>query len=102
MRSLTFACLIAIAAVPAMAQESSNPAQAEASEYTPPPGWKTRHRGDKTIYCRKSTEIGSRFPVEKCFSREQLAIELQRIEMSKAEFDRRRRVCSDQSICGGG
>ena len=116
MRSLIFAVLFAFAAVPALAQENERPVQAETKqaeaqpeaaakadtkEYLPPPGWKTRHRGNKMIYCRKDTEIGSRFPVDKCFSKEQLDIELARIEMSKEEFDRRRRVCSDQSICGG-
>ena len=117
MRSLIFAVLFAFAAFPALAQENEKPAQAgekqaetqakaqtaaqaAGQEYEPPPGWKTRHRGDKTIYCRKDTEIGSRFPVEKCFTKEQLEIELERIEMMKEEFERHRRVCSDATLCG--
>jgi hypothetical protein len=105
MRSLIFAILIAFAAAPAIADDSEKTAKAEntdnsAKAYKPPPGYKTRHRGDKTIYCRKSTEVGSRFPVEKCYSEEQLEIELERIEAAKEDFERRRRICADQSLCG--
>ena len=111
MRSLIFATLIALASFPAIAQESAKPAkqeekkaevqaQADAKEYEPPPGYKTRHRGDKTIYCRKDKEIGSRFPVEKCYTKEQLEIELERIELTKEEFEKHRRVCSDPTQCG--
>jgi len=106
MRSLILAVLVSIATIPAIAQDSDKPAQeaTEAAkaekEYEPPPGYKTRHRGNKTIYCRKAAEIGSRFPVEKCFSEEQLEIELQRIEAVKEDLERRRRICADQSLCG--
>ena len=93
MRSLMLAVLIAFAAAPAAAGDSDK------QEYKPPPGYKTRHRGDKTIYCRKGTEIGSRFPVEKCFTEEQLKVELERIEVEKEEFERGRRVCSTASVC---
>lgn len=99
MRSLIFAILIAFATGPAIAQDSEKPV-AEEKEYKPPPGYKTRHRGDKTIYCRKETEIGSRFAVTKCFSKEQLEVELERIAASKEEFERSRRVCSSQANCG--
>ena len=94
MRSLIFAILITFATVSAMADDKAD------KEYKPPPGYKTRHRGDKTIYCRKSAEIGSRFPVEKCFSEEQLKIELERIEVQKEQFERQRRVCADPALCG--
>ncbi len=103
MRILILAILIAIATVPAIAQDSENPVKeekkAEAKKYKPPPSYKTRHRGDKTIYCRKATEIGSRFPVEKCFTKDQLEIELERIAASKEEFERGRRVCSSATAC---
>lgn len=100
-----FAVLIAFAAGFAIAQDSEKPVQEEVKavkaekQYKPPPGYKTRHRGDKTIYCRKGAEIGSRFPVEKCFTEEQLKVELERIEVEKEEFERGRRVCSTPSVC---
>ena len=91
MRNLIFAFLIAFVATPAIAEETDKPAAektvAAKEEFKPPPGYKTRHRGDSTIYCRKTTEIGSRFPVEKCFTQEQLKIELERIAQAKEEFD---------------
>ena len=103
MRNLLFALLIAFVAAPAIAQETTKPAAQKAvaaqKEFSPPPGYKTRHRGDSTIYCRKTTEIGSRFPVEKCFTEEQLKIELERIAQAKEEFERGRRVCSTATIC---
>ena len=112
MRSLIIVFLLAFAAVPAMAADDDKPVQEESTaetsatgnreEYKPPPGYKTRHRGDKTIYCRKGAEIGSRFPVEQCYSEEQLKIELERIEAVKEEFERGRRVCSTAEVCAGG
>ncbi len=106
MRRLIFAFLIAaFATVPAVAQDDEKPAQEEVKaakaekEYKPPPGYKTRHRGDKTIYCRKGTEIGSRFKVEKCFSKDQLKLELERIETEKEEFERSRRQCVTAKVC---
>ncbi|MFZ2508644.1 MAG: hypothetical protein WAW79_09265 [Steroidobacteraceae bacterium] len=112
MRSLIFVFLLPLVVASAVAADDDKPVQqemeAEASAkdvekaYKPPPGYKTRTRGDKTIYCRKSAEIGSRFQVEKCFSEEQLMIELERIEAVKEQFERNRRVCSSGEICGGG
>ncbi|MFZ2508645.1 MAG: hypothetical protein WAW79_09270 [Steroidobacteraceae bacterium] len=64
-----------------------------------PPGYRTKTRGDKTVYCRKAAELGSRFKVEKCFSEEQLKIELERIQMEKEEFERGRRQCVTASVC---
>ncbi len=111
MRSLIFAVLIAFVALPAMAEDNEKTAMAEkadkaqsaeqaATEYVPPPGYKTRRRGAHTVYCQKTTDIGSRFKVEKCFSKEQLEVELQRIEAAKEDFERRRRICSDGTLCG--
>ncbi|MBM2853172.1 MAG: hypothetical protein HW417_100 [Steroidobacteraceae bacterium] len=99
MRSLMFAVLIAFATVPAIAQESAKPV-AEAKEYKPPPGYKTRKRGDETYYCRKVVEIGSRFPVESCYTKEQLHDLLVRNEEQRQEFERRRRTCSNPATCG--
>ncbi len=64
-----------------------------------PPGYRTKTRGDKTVYCRKAAELGSRFKVEKCFSKEQLKLELERIELQKEEFERNRRKCATASVC---
>jgi hypothetical protein len=107
MRSLIFAVLIAFSTVPAMSEDTEKTAMVEKAQkaqkaekqFKPPPGYKTRHRGDNTVYCRKTTELGSRFAVERCFSEEQLVLELERIEIAKEAFERSRRICSDPSIC---
>jgi hypothetical protein len=36
-------------------------------EFKPPPGFRTRKRGDTVVYCRKEIQLGSRFPVDKCY-----------------------------------
>jgi hypothetical protein len=33
-----------------------------------PPGYKSRQLGGETVYCRKSTPLGSRFPTEVCMT----------------------------------
>jgi hypothetical protein len=44
------------------------PAKAEAApEFKPPPGFRTRKRGDLVLYCRREAVLGTRFPVEKCY-----------------------------------
>jgi invasion protein IalB len=101
MRAMMLGLLIVFATLPAVAQDSEEPAKV-AKEYKPPPGYKTRHRGDSTIYCRKSTEIGSRFKVEKCFTQEQLKEELARQEAIRQEFEKQRRICSNPNTCGSG
>jgi invasion protein IalB len=101
MRAMMLGLLIVFATLPAVAQDGKEPAKV-AKEYKPPPGYKTRHRGDSTIYCRKSTEIGSRFKVEKCFTQEQLKEELARQEAIRQEFEKQRRICSNPNTCGSG
>jgi hypothetical protein len=93
-----FAVLIALATVPAIAEDSVKPVKEE-KEYQPPPGYKTRHRGENTFYCRKSTEIGSRFPVESCYTKEQLELLLVRNEEQRQEIERQLRVCSNAATC---
>jgi hypothetical protein len=108
MRNLILVVLIAFGASAAMADDGDKPLQEKASStkaekaYKPPPGYKTKRRGDKVVYCRKGAETGSRFSVEKCFSQEQLEVELERIANEKEEFDRSRRVCSSGEYCAGG
>ena len=74
-------------------------ADAKEREFEPPPGYKRVKRGKHVLYCRKDTEIGTRFPVTKCYSEEQLAqIEMAQ-ERGNREFEQRRRICSTQTAC---
>jgi hypothetical protein len=88
---------------PATEAAQAKPAtMASADEDKPfriPPGYKTKTRGDKTVYCRTAAETGSRFKTEKCFSTDQLKLELERIENEKEEFERGRRQCVTALVC---
>jgi hypothetical protein len=98
MRILILAVLLSFVAIPAMAEDSDKPV-AETKEFKPPPGYKTRKRGDDTYYCRKNTEIGSRFKVESCYTQEQLQELLAENDRQRREIEQRRAVCSNPAVC---
>ena len=98
MRTLMLAILLALIALPAMAEDGDKPV-AETKEFKPPPGYKTRKRGDETYYCRKTVEIGSRFPVESCYTQEQLAELLVENDRQRREIEQHRSICSNPAIC---
>jgi len=84
--------------------ESPTAAEARLDEkFTPPPGFREKKRGKKTVYCRKNLESGTRFASESCYDEEQLrAIERER-ELGKTAFDQARRLtCSNPDYCAGG
>ncbi|MGE0467082.1 MAG: hypothetical protein AB7P44_11625 [Steroidobacteraceae bacterium] len=78
---------------------------AEAKEpeaFTPPPGFKTKKRGTKVVYCKKDMESGTRFASERCYDQDQLReLEVAR-EEEQADLDQSRRICSTMQHCGGG
>jgi hypothetical protein len=119
MRSMMLAALMMLLAGPAFAQESpattgdqaTKPEQAQAQaeaeavtaakedEFKPPPGYLQKKRGDKVLYCKKSTETGSRFATEKCYDEAQIRdVELMK-EQNNRDFDQRRAICSNPGIC---
>jgi invasion protein IalB len=73
---------------------------AEEQEFRTPSGYKKKKRGDTTVYCRYETPIGTRFPTEYCFTRNQL----ERVEKSKQgmqdDVAMRQRMCTTQKACG--
>lgn len=78
-------------------------AAADAKEDKPfkiPPGFRTKTRGDKTVYCRKETISGSRFGTESCFTEEQLVQKAAENEAARQEMERSLRVCSTSTACG--
>ena len=98
MRVLIFAILLTIAAVPAMAGDSEKPS-VQTKMFKPPPGYKTRTRGDQTFYCRKNVEIGSRFPVTSCYSQQQLEDLLVENDRQRREIEQHRSICSNPAVC---
>lgn len=120
MRSMMLAALITLAAGSAIAQNhelaSGNEtptadaapvkpdadAAADVKEDKPfkiPPGYRTKTRGDKTVYCRKDTISGSRFGTEKCYTEEQLEQKAAEEEAARQEIERTMRVCSNEAAC---
>jgi hypothetical protein len=74
----------------------------EMEDSKPPPGYRVKKRGDTTLFCRRDSEVGTRFAVEKCYSEEQLVeLELQN-DAARQRIDQTRRVCSTQEVCGSG
>ena len=65
-----------------------------------PPGFRTKTKGDKTVYCRKETISGSRFGSERCFTEEQLVQKAAENEAARQEVERSSRTCSNEAACG--
>lgn len=121
MRSWMLILLIVLAAFPAIGQESRKASSnetpaADASPVKPdpdaavdvkeekpfkiPPGFRTKSRGEKTIYCRSDTVSGSRFAKVQCYTEEQLKQKAAENEAARQEMERSLRVCSADPACG--
>lgn len=124
MRNVLLSTMIALATVPALGWASpsaisnetvtTEPAQDKAESptaleakpeerFTPPPGFREKKRGKKTVYCRKDLESGTRFAAEICYDEEQLRAMDRERELGKTAFDQARRLsCSNPESCAGG
>jgi hypothetical protein len=81
----------------AKAANAANPAE---KEFKPPPGFYTKKRGALKVYCKKDSEIGSRFVTEKCLTEEQMHDYLLALEIQKQDVDRIRSTCGTAGACG--
>lgn len=68
-------------------------------EFKPPPGFKTKKRGEIVVYCMKDSTVGTRFKTEKCYDREQMREYLLALEVQKRDIDRIRSTCATGSVC---
>jgi hypothetical protein len=120
MERLLSACLMMLASLPALAQDGAvgndTPA-AEAStdkadsatkadeakpgdeEFKPPPGFKTKKRGELVLYCMRDSTVGTRFKTEKCYDETQMREYLLALEVQKRDIDRIRSTCATGSVC---
>ena len=64
-----------------------------AREFKPPPGFRTKKRGELVLYCRREAVLGSRFTAEKCYDQAGIR-EMQRLELQRAEELERMRACA--------
>lgn len=84
---------------PAADQAAPQTAAAKEREFQPPPGFKPKKFGDKLLYCKKDTDVGTRFKTEKCFDEAQMRDFMLAQEQSNRDFDRARAVCATPSVC---
>jgi len=66
----------------------------ETEEFKPPPGFKTKKRGELVLYCIKDTTVGTRFKTEKCYNEDQVRDYLIAQQENKRDIDRIRSTCS--------
>ncbi|MGE0031106.1 MAG: hypothetical protein AB7T20_08325 [Steroidobacteraceae bacterium] len=69
-------------------------------EFVVPPGFKTKKRGDVTLYCIRGKATGTRFQTESCYDEAQLRDYLLAREQNNRDFDQARSVCSNPATCG--
>jgi hypothetical protein len=68
-------------------------------EFKPPPGFKTKKRGELVLYCMKDSTVGTRFKTEKCYDETQMREYLLALEIQKRDIDRIRSTCATGSVC---
>jgi hypothetical protein len=93
------------AAAPAVgAQPAGTPAAPVAAvhEFKPPPGYKTRKRGDETVYCRSRAVLGTRLKSEECHTQAELDAIDKAMRASQEDMQQRARMCGTGSMCTGG
>ena len=99
MRILAALCM-SLAALAAMADDrpettvnadSAAPAEVE---FKPPPGFKTKKRGELVLYCIRDSTVGTRFKTEKCYSEAQMRDYIVAQQENKRDIDRVRNTCS--------
>lgn len=67
-----------------------------------PAGFKKMKRGKYTLYCRKETVMGTRFPAEKCYDEKGIRHYLLDQRENLRQVDKIRRICGNRDACGGG
>lgn len=85
--------------VPEETKAAADTAAQEPEEFKPPPGFKVKQRGKHTVYCIKTSSMGTRFETETCYDRDQLQAYLLAREQNNADFQRSRAVCATSAVC---
>jgi hypothetical protein len=75
---------------------------ADKDEIRLPAGFKAKKRGKFTVYCRKTTALGTRFPTETCYDERGIRAYILDQEESQKQVDQMRRICGNMEACGGG
>jgi len=84
----------------ASAAEPEKAAAADEGPFVPPDGWREKKRGKYTVYCRKDTQMGTRFQKETCYDEEGIRAMLAAQQDDREKVDQMRRICGSQAACG--
>jgi hypothetical protein len=90
---------LAGAVAAAETSEAERPAAKAETEFKPPPGYRTKKRGDKVVYCKKAAIPDSRLTAEKCYDERQLREIEFAMDQQRREIDQRRRICPTPTAC---
>jgi hypothetical protein len=78
---------------PAVTAKASEAAPGD-EEFKPPPGFKTKKRGEIVLYCMRDSTVGTRFKTEKCYDEVQMRDYLIAQQENKRDIERVRNTCS--------
>jgi hypothetical protein len=77
----------------------SSEAAPKDEEFTPPPGFKVKKRGELVLYCMRDSTVGTRFKTEKCYDEAQIRDYLAAQQENKRDIERVRSTCSSAAVC---
>jgi hypothetical protein len=91
--------LVAFGAIAEDTTTATTTAKADAAapvdaEFKPPPGFKTKKRGELVLYCMRDSTVGTRFKTEKCYDEAQIRDYLAAQQENKRDIERVRNTCS--------
>ena len=72
----------------------AEPAASADEAFKPPPGFKTKKRGELVLYCIRDSTVGTRFKTEKCYDEAQMRDYLAAQQENKRDIERVRSTCS--------
>ena len=79
---------------PETAPKATDAAAAGEEAFKPPPGFKTKKRGEIVLYCMRDSTVGTRFKTEKCYDEAQMRDYLAAQQENKRDIERVRNTCS--------
>jgi hypothetical protein len=89
----------ATASEPAAATSQTAAVEEKSDKVRIPSGYKARKKDNETVYCKKETILGSRFPTDVCLTLAQLRELQERSTLMRTDVDRAQRVCGGAAGC---
>jgi hypothetical protein len=80
-------------------QDVADAPEKSAQDFKPPPGFRSRKRGEHTVYCRREEPKGTRFPTEVCYDEKGIREMLQAQREDQIKVDQVRRTQATTNTC---